>query len=92
MCCVISTLFFLGPRAGLFIWWLLNPGRFSLVYPNLLMPIIGLVFLPTTTLTYTFIYNPSFGGLASLGWVWIVIALMIDFSLYGGGMYSRRNR
>ncbi|MDO9546601.1 MAG: hypothetical protein Q7J07_07610 [Pelolinea sp.] len=87
MCCVISTLFFLGPRAGLLIWWLLNPSRFSLVYNNLLMPIIGMIFLPATTLTYTFIYKPSFGG---LDWVWIIIALMVDLSLYGGGIFSKR--
>lgn len=92
MCCVFSTIFFVGPRAGLLIWWLLNPSRFNLVYTNLLIPIIGLIFLPTTTLTYTFIYKPAFGSLVGLDWVWIILALMIDLSLYGGGMYSRRNK
>lgn len=90
MCCVISTLFFLGPRAGLLIWWLVDPSRFSLVYNNLLMPIIGTIFLPATTLTYTFIYKTSFGSLVGLDWVWIIIALMVDLSLYGSGLFSRR--
>lgn len=90
MCCVISTLIFLGPRAGLLIWWLINPSRFSLVYTNLILPILGTIFLPVTTLTYTFIFKPDFGGLAGLDWIWIGIALLVDFSLYGGGAYSRR--
>jgi hypothetical protein len=51
MCCVISSLFFLGPRAGLLIWWLVDPGRFSTVYNNLMLPLIGAIFLPVTTLT-----------------------------------------
>ncbi len=90
MCCVISTLFFLGPRAGLLIWWLVNPGRFSIVYNNLMLPLIGAIFLPATTLTYTFIYKPAFGSLIGLDWLWMGIALMVDFSLYGGGIFSRR--
>ena len=90
MCCVISSLFFLGPRAGLLIWWLVNPGRFNLVYNNLLLPVIGTIFLPVSTLTYTFIYKPAFGSLTGLDWLWMGIALMVDLSLYGGGMFSRR--
>jgi hypothetical protein len=90
MCCVISAFFFFGPRAGLLIWWLVNPGRFSMVYNNLLLPIIGTIFLPVTTLTYTVIYQPLFGSLSGLDWLWLFIALMVDFSLYGGGIFSRR--
>lgn len=91
MCCVVSTIFFLGPRAGLLIWWLVNPARFTLVYNNLILPILGTIFLPVTTLTYTFIFNPAFGGPAGLDWLWLAIALIVDLSLYGGGAYSRRN-
>jgi len=93
MCCVISALFFLGPRAGLFIWWLMNSARFNVVYDTLILPIIGMIFLPVTTLVYTYIFKPNIGspaGLIGLDWLWIVIALMVDFSLYGGGAYSRK--
>jgi hypothetical protein len=90
MCCVISSIFFLGPRAGLLIWWLVNPVRFTTVYSNLILPILGTIFLPLTTLTYTFIYKPSLGGPAGLDWLWLAIALIVDLSLYGGGAYSRR--
>jgi hypothetical protein len=90
MCCVISSIFFLGPRAGLLIWWLVNPARFSTVYSNLILPLLGTIFLPVTTLTYTIIYKPSIGGLAGLDWLWLAIALIVDLSTYGGGAYSRR--
>lgn len=91
MCCVISSILFIGPRTGLLMWWLFNPGRFSLVYNSLLLPIMGTIFLPVTTLIYTFIYKPAFGGPAGLDWIWLALGLMMDLSLYGGGAYSRRN-
>jgi hypothetical protein len=90
MCCVISSLFFLGPRAGLFIWWLVDPNRFSHIFNNLLIPIIGFIFLPVSTITYTLIYKPSFGALVGMDWLWMAIAVMVDMSLYGGGVFSRR--
>ena len=27
MCCLFTTLVFLGPHAGILIWWLLQPAR-----------------------------------------------------------------
>ncbi len=69
---------------------LVDPGRFGLVYNNLLIPILGTIFLPVTTLTYTFIFKAGLGGPVGLDWLWLAIALMADLSLYGGGAYSRR--
>jgi hypothetical protein len=90
MCCVISSLFFLGPRAGLFIWWLVDPNRFSYIFNNLLIPMIGFIFLPVSTIAYTLIYKPEFGSLVGMDWLWMAIAVMVDMSLYGGGVFSRR--
>jgi hypothetical protein len=90
MCCIISSILFIGPRAGLLVWWLFNPGRFSMVYNNLMWPILGTIFLPVTTLIYTFIYKAGFGGPAGLDWIWLGLGLVIDLGLYGGGAYSRK--
>ena len=89
MCCVISSIFFIGPRAGLLIWWLSNPGRFNMVYGNALIPILGTFFFPVTTLAYTLLYKTSFGGLSNMDWVLMIIAVILDLSLYGGGAFSR---
>jgi len=90
MCCVISSIFFIGPRAGLFIWWLTNPGRFGIVFNNGVIPILGTIFFPVTTLAYLFFYKASMGGLSRFDWVWMIIAAIVDLSLYGGGVFSRR--
>ena len=36
MCCVISAFSFWAEGWILIIWWLVNPGRFTIVYNNLL--------------------------------------------------------
>lgn len=92
MCCVISSILFIGPRAGVLLWWLLNPLRFRVVFGNFLWPILGTIFLPFTTLAYLVLYKTGIGGLVGLDWLWIAIAVLVDFSSYGGGYFSRKNR
>ena len=52
MCCLVTTLALLGPRAGIVVWWLLQPGRWSVTFDSFLWPLLGFVFLPWTTLMY----------------------------------------
>lgn len=89
MCCVLSALLFVGPRAAILVWWLLNPARFTETFPNTLILIAGTLFLPSTTLIYTLVFP---GGIFGLDWLWLGIGVLIDLSLYGGGAYSRRRR
>ena len=51
---------------------------------------IGFIFLPVSTIAYTLIYKPEFGSLVGMDWLWMAIAVMVDMSLYGGGVFSRR--
>jgi hypothetical protein len=34
MCCFWTILVFLGPRAGILIWYLVNPARWALAFPQ----------------------------------------------------------
>lgn len=92
MCCVISVILLIGPRAGILIWWLLNPVRFNVVFDTLLWPILGFIFLPFTTLAALLVYRPLLGGWVGLDWLWIALGVLMDLSAYGGGIFSRRNR
>jgi hypothetical protein len=60
--------------------------------PNPLIPLLGLVLLPTTTLGYCWSVA-AFSGLGSLGGVLVVaIGLIIDLGLIGNGRgAARRN-
>ncbi|HLG75874.1 MAG TPA: hypothetical protein VKX46_05635, partial [Ktedonobacteraceae bacterium] len=56
-----------------------------------LWPLLGIVFLPFTTLFYVFAYLPGI-GLTGWGWVWVGLGLLLDISAYTGSGYSNRNR
>jgi len=92
MCCVLSVIMLIGPRAGIILWWLLNPLRFSAVFNSFLWPVLGTLFMPFTTLAFLLLKKPFFGGLVGLDWLLIAIAVIADLSSYGGGFYSQRNR
>ena len=53
--------------------------------PNPVLPVLGLLFLPTTTLGYCWAVS-SFGGVSSFsGLLVVLIGLIIDFGLIGNG-------
>ena len=75
MCCLITSLFLFGPRFAALIWWLINPLRFSAAFSSLIWPILGIVFLPWTTLMYAITYSIG-SGISMFDWIILAIALM----------------
>ena len=88
MCCFAAGLLFFGPRLALLIYWLLPSGqaRMELVYNSWLLPLLGLIFLPWTTLVYILVY-PLHGW----GWLGIGVAVAADLAAYGSGYRTRRD-
>jgi hypothetical protein len=87
MCCFLASLAFFGPRLAFLIYWLIPFGQLKVAaaFNGWLIPILGLIFLPWTTLIYTLVF-PVFG----LDWVWLGLALLADLVSYGAGGASRR--
>lgn len=91
MCCMWTVLLFLGPRAAVIVWWLVNPARVMLATGgNFILPLVGVIFLPFTTLMY--IILAPVGGLQLYDWLWLAIGVLLDLSTYGGGAYTNRER
>jgi hypothetical protein len=90
MCCFITTLFLLGPRFAALIWWLINPLRFNAAFSSFIWPILGIIFLPWTTLMYLIVWSPT--GFHGLDWLWLGLALVADIGSYVGGGYGNRER
>lgn len=91
VCCAIAVLGVLGPRALIIFWWLVDPARWNVVFSGgFLLPALGFVFLPWTTIMYVLFW--TVGGLDFLGWIFIALAFVLDIGTYGGGAYGNRER
>ena len=88
MCCVLILLAFFTPRIVLFVLWLFT-NYLSRAYDAFLLPFLGFVFLPATTLGYAIAQN-ELGGMNGLGLIVVLIGLAVDVGLLGGGARQRR--
>ena len=90
MCCLITVLGLLGPRAGIVIWWLIEPVRWSHAFHGFfLWPVLGFLFLPWTTLAWVLV-APH--GVSGFGWVVLVVAFLVDLGSWSGGGFGNRRR
>ena len=88
--CLLAAIGLLALRHVLVLMWLIN-SSFVLQHfsgtsvPNPVLPILVLLFLPTTTLGYCWA-AALFGGVSTLSCLLVVlIGLIIDFGLIGNG-------
>ena len=90
MCCFFLTLLFLGPRFAFLIYWLIPYGRVqvNLAFHTWIWPLLGLIFLPWTTLMWVLVYGVN--GIVGFDWVWIGLALVADIFTYTSGAYKRK--
>lgn len=88
MCCLITTLLLLGPRAGILIWWLMDNALWNQVYSGWIVPLLGFIFAPWTTLAYVAVFP---GGIQLFDWIILAIAVFLDLSSWFGGYRNRRS-
>jgi hypothetical protein len=88
VCCVFILLAFFTPRIVLFVLWLFT-NYLSRAFDGFVLPFLGFLFLPATTLAYSIAQN-ELGGLNGLGIIVVLIGLAVDIGLLGGGARQRR--
>jgi hypothetical protein len=89
MCCFFTALVFLGPRAGILVWWLINPGRWAATFSNFIWPLLGFIFVPWTTLMYVLVAP---GGIVLFDWILLALAVVADIAMWAGGGIGNRDR
>lgn len=87
MSCLLLILFVAFPRIALVLIFLLS-NYLQRAYHGLLLPLIGFLFLPLTTLAYAWMVN---AGLPTTGTnlLILIVAVVIDLGGLGGGAYHR---
>ena len=88
-CCLVSLVLVGAPRVAFLAWWLFQPMRIQTTFSSFWLPLLGVLFLPWTTLVYVMVFP---GGIVWFDWIFLGLALALDIGSYGGGEYSRRNR
>ena len=92
MCCAFLLLLTLGPRIFGAFWWIFQSTRWALAFNNWpgaywIWPILGIIFLPWTTIMYIIV---SPGGVVGWDWLWIGFMVFADIASYGGGVGRKR--
>ena len=89
MCCFFASLLFFGPRLAFLVYWLILPVRVTGAFAQFNFPwlvgLLGLIFLPWTTLMFVLVFP-----LNGFDWLWIGLAIGADTVGYMGGYHNRR--
>jgi hypothetical protein len=88
--CLLVIVFLAFPRIALVLLFLLS-NYLQRAYHGLMLPLLGFLFLPLTTLVYAWMANTR-QPIAGINLVILVIAVVIDLGGMGGGEYHRRRR
>lgn len=90
MPCLLLILLLAFPRIALLLLFLFS-NYLQRAYHGLIIPFLGFLFLPLTTLAYAWMMNsrlPTTG----VNQLILIIAVVIDLGGIGGGEYHRRTR
>ena len=71
MCCFAIIMLGLGPRFAVIAWWIFGD-RVELAFDGWVLPLLGVLFLPWTTLMYLIVWSPIAGA---TGADWILVRL-----------------
>ncbi len=90
MPCLVLILVLAFPRIVLLAMFLLS-NYLERAYHGLILPLLGFLFLPLTTLAYAWMVNTKL-PLEGVNLLILVVAVVIDVGGLSGGEYHRRSR
>jgi hypothetical protein len=87
--CIFVLIAALSPRLAVLLMWIFTPWV-DRAFAPIIWPILGIIFLPLTTLLYVILWNTGGRGVTGWEWIFVILALFGDFASYGAGAYGRR--
>jgi hypothetical protein len=91
MPCCLLLLILLSPRVVLVLMWLFSHYLQRAFHGGLLLPVLGFLFLPLTTIIYVWEINNHMPT-AGINLFWLLIAVVIDLGGLGGGAHRGTRR
>jgi hypothetical protein len=80
MCCLAGIAGLIGPRIALAVWWILGD-KVQAVFSSWIWPLLGLIFLPWTTLFYVIAWS-AIGGVNGAWWIFVALGVALDLGSY----------
>lgn len=90
MPCLLLLVVLAFPRVVLVLMFLLS-NYLQRAYNGLLIPVLGFLFLPVTTVVYAWLVNTN-SPMEGINLLFLIIAVLIDAGGLGGGEWHRRRR
>jgi hypothetical protein len=90
MCCLALTAGVLGPRIALLAWWIFG-NKVDVAFDSWIWPLLGLLFLPWTTLAYVIAWGPL-DGVSGAGWLLVALGVAADIATYSARAAKSRYR
>jgi len=90
MCCLFVLGGLLFPRVVLVVLFLLT-NYLQRAYHGLIVPFLGFLFLPLTTLAYAWMVNNHM-RMEGLNLLILIVTVILDMGSLGGGEWHRRQR
>jgi len=92
--CLLAFGIAVAPRAVLVLAWIFSD-RWHVVWEGeWIWPLLGILFLPFTTVMYMLAWNPAGPGGANIegwDWMWIILGLALDLSKWAG-LWGNKNK
>jgi hypothetical protein len=89
--CFLLLVFLLFPRVALVLMWIFSTYLQRAFHGGLVLPVIGFIFLPLTTIVYAWELNSGMPT-AGINLLWLLIAVIIDLVGLGGGAQRQSRR
>ena len=85
--CLLAFAAAFAPRVVLVLMWIIGP-RVNAAFDTFIVPLLGLIFLPYTTIMYVLVYSPA-TGVSGWDWIWVLMGVALD-AMKWGQIYNKR--
>jgi len=91
MSCLLLLVLLLFPRVALVLMWIYSTYLQRAFHGGLVLPVLGFIFLPLTTIAYAWEHNSGMPT-AGINLLWLLIAVIIDLGGLGQSAHRRWRR
>ena len=85
--CLLAMGAAIAPRLIFIIMWIVGD-RVNMAFESWIWPLLGVIFLPYTTIMYVLVWSPT--GVTGWDWLWVTLGLLLDIMKWGQ-IYNERN-